>query len=176
MYIFINHLGEEKIAKLPSLKLKKWNATRWLGRASCLVALCGAYEYILDHLHYEMEKNQKVISQFVFTDLQSEIKVLAKGLYEHLTSYENFMFIWFYRDVTVLLANYSRLLQTKDLQIPDVGHLVIRLSEKLQMLWSNDISVPRQIGDGKTFDMMQELFEVDNEDDLADSIDIFELP
>jgi len=35
------------------LKLKKWNATRWLGRAICLEALCEAYPFVLNHLKDE---------------------------------------------------------------------------------------------------------------------------
>ena len=42
-------LGEKVTKKIPSLRLKKWNATRWLGRAACLTALCHAYPYILKH-------------------------------------------------------------------------------------------------------------------------------
>ena len=47
-------IGEEDLKRLPSLRVKKWNATRWLGRHACLDAVCGAYEYILDHLRLEM--------------------------------------------------------------------------------------------------------------------------
>jgi len=35
--------------------LKKWNATRWLGRARCLTALCEAYLFILNHLDDEIK-------------------------------------------------------------------------------------------------------------------------
>ena len=38
------------LGKIPSLKLKKWNATRWLGRSGCLKAMCGGYQHVLDHL------------------------------------------------------------------------------------------------------------------------------
>jgi len=41
------------LKKIPTLKLKKWNATRWLSRATCLKALCDAYIYILNHLQDE---------------------------------------------------------------------------------------------------------------------------
>ena len=39
--------------KIPILKLKKWNTTRWLGRRLCLEAICEAYPYILNHLKDE---------------------------------------------------------------------------------------------------------------------------
>ena len=35
--------------------LKKWNTTRWLGRARCLTALCEAYLFILNHLDNEIK-------------------------------------------------------------------------------------------------------------------------
>jgi len=35
--------------------LKKWNATRWLGCARCLTALCEAYLFILNHLNDEIK-------------------------------------------------------------------------------------------------------------------------
>lgn len=43
--------GERDLKNIPMLRLQKWNATRWLGRARCLTALCNAYEYVLEHLH-----------------------------------------------------------------------------------------------------------------------------
>jgi hypothetical protein len=42
--------GKEDLKKMPSLRLKCWNATRWLGRSTCLMALCKAYECVLEHL------------------------------------------------------------------------------------------------------------------------------
>jgi hypothetical protein len=27
--------GKEELSKVPSIRLKKWNATRWLGHAAC---------------------------------------------------------------------------------------------------------------------------------------------
>jgi hypothetical protein len=35
--------------------LKKWNTTRWLGRARCLSALCEAYLFVLNHLDDEIK-------------------------------------------------------------------------------------------------------------------------
>lgn len=46
-------LANEELEKIPSLRLKKWNATRWLGRVNCLEALCQAYPYVLNHLRDE---------------------------------------------------------------------------------------------------------------------------
>ena len=45
-----NIVGDDMITKIPSLKIKKWNATRWLGRNTCLTTFCNALEYVLDHL------------------------------------------------------------------------------------------------------------------------------
>src|SRR5436189_3192486 len=45
-----NIVGDDMITKIPSLKIKKWNATCWLGRNTCLTTFCNALEYVLDHL------------------------------------------------------------------------------------------------------------------------------
>ena len=31
-------IGEQELKKIPSLRLKRWCATRWLGRSECLTA------------------------------------------------------------------------------------------------------------------------------------------
>ena len=58
-----NPLANEELEKIPSLRLKKWNATRWLGRVNCLEALCEAYPYVLNHLRDEMKTaKEKTVS------------------------------------------------------------------------------------------------------------------
>ena len=63
--------------------MKKWNATRWLGRAACLSALCDAYLYILNHLEDEIKttKDKKVslqLSRFQFAKLLTNISIATK--------------------------------------------------------------------------------------------------
>jgi len=58
-----------ELKEIPTLK--KWNATRRLGRAICLSALCNAYPYILNHLDVEIKTStdKKVCTQRTnFTD------------------------------------------------------------------------------------------------------------
>ena len=69
-------LGDKMTKNIPSLRLKKWNTTRWLGRAACLTALCHAYPYILKHLQEEMKS------------AKDDIKTLAMNLYQQLIRQE----------------------------------------------------------------------------------------
>ena len=87
-------IGEQELKKIPSLRLKRWCATRWLGRSECLTALCKAYEYILEHL-LEFSKNSTE---------KAKDRGKARELYQELTTYNTFLFIFFYRDFTVMLA------------------------------------------------------------------------
>jgi hypothetical protein len=93
----LTYEGEQQLAKLPSLRLKKWSATRWLGRADCFEALCRTYPYVLDHLRIEMADK-------VDTDLQKK----ATDLYQRLTDYDTFLFIHFYRDLTKRMSITSK--------------------------------------------------------------------
>ena len=99
--------GKDDLKKIPSLRLKKWNATRWLGRAVCLTAMCNAYEYILDHLSE-------------FSEMRTESakdRKTAADLYRDLTTYDNFLFLFFYRELASIMARTSQLLQAKDIQM-----------------------------------------------------------
>jgi hypothetical protein len=138
--------------KLPSLRLKKWNATRWLGRATCLTALCNAYPYILNHLHDEMKSSNK------------ELKALATSLYHQLISYDNLVFIYLYRDFAERLKRYSKLLQAQNLQISGVGHIIIMLCMRLETDYSETSLFPGALlGNGHTDNVLTEIFDGDFE-------------
>jgi len=142
--------GKEDLKKRPSLRLQCWNATRWLGRSQCLKSLCRAYEYILEHLHD-------------FTQLRSESakdKGIAKDLYERLTDYETFLFIYMYRDLASTMAKVSKLLQEQNIRIRDVGRRIVNLCHRLKTNYSESSDVPTQLlGDGATDEILKQLFE-----------------
>ena len=134
---------------MPSLCLKHWNATRWLGRAECLEAICKALPYILDHLQVEMHSITN----------SADVRKNTHQLYHDLTTYEHFLFLFFYRDVTVLLARTSKQLQSKNLQISDVGRYISILHKRLETFYSDDQEFPGElIGEGHAEALMQELF------------------
>jgi len=99
--------GKDDIKKRPSLRLKSWNATRWLSRSACLLAVCKSYEHILEHL-----------MEFVtWSDETASNKRTAVELYDRLTSYDTFLFIFLYNELVWTLSRYSMRLQCKDIQI-----------------------------------------------------------
>jgi hypothetical protein len=141
--------GKEELEKRPSLRLQCWNATRWLGRSTCLIALCKAYEYILEHL-----------TEFVATKTEmAEHKAQATALYVRLTSYDAFLFIHMYRDLAGTMARTTKFLQNRDIRIRDVGRAIMRLCQKLKGNYPEGSDVPTALlGDGTTDTVMQELF------------------
>ena len=141
--------GKEDLKTRPSLRLQCWNATRWLGRSECLKSLCNAYEYILEHL-----------AEFAKTRSESsKDRELASKLYEKLTSYEAFLFIHLYRDFTGTMAKVTKLLQSRDIRIRDVGRWIMSLCEKLKGNYPKDSNVPTALlGNGTFDDIMVELF------------------
>jgi len=141
--------GNEVLEKRPSLRLKCWNAMRWLGRSGCLNALCRAYEYILAHLsHFAQSKGEK-----------QEKKLLAIDLYGKLTSYDIFMFIFFYRDLAATMAKTSKQLQFKDIRIRDVGRRILSLCIKLKTNYSETSrTLIPLLDEGSADDIMSELF------------------
>ena len=142
-------IGKEDLKKIPSLQLKKWNATRWLGRSACLVAMCKAYERILEHLSD-------------FSKLKSETpqsRQTAADLYEKLTSFDIFLFIFLYRDLASTLAIFSKLLQAKDIGVREVGCIIISLHYKLMSNYPEESVLPTElIADGTADEVMCELF------------------
>lgn len=141
--------GKDDLKKIPSLRLKKWNATRWLGRAVCLTAMCNAYEYILDHLSE-------------FSEMRTESakdRKTAADLYRDLTTYDNFLFLFFYRELASIMARTSQLLQAKDIQIRDVGRRIMTLCGRLYADYDSESLIPKDLtGDGEADNIMRELF------------------
>jgi hypothetical protein len=129
--------------------LKKWNSTRWLGRAACLKAICNAYEYILEHLH--------TYSQIPLNPKRS--RDIAVNLYERLTSYDSFVFIWFYRDLAEAMARSSKQLQAKAVTIRDVGRIIMNLQEVLKSCYPKESLTPRtKVGSGEADNILADLF------------------
>ena len=128
--------------------MKKWNATRWLGRATCLTALCRAYPYVLRHLREEM-KNPK-----------QDIQKLATDIYSRLTSYDNLVFIHFYRDLAERMKRTSKSLQEKDLQISHIGHIIMILCMQLEVNYAEDLHLPGMLlgDDDLTDNLLTDLF------------------
>jgi hypothetical protein len=160
------------LEKTPSIRLKKWNATRWLGRAACLKAICDAYLYILEHLHTYSRTSQN----------PKKSRETAAGLYEQLTSYETLLFIWFYRDLAEVMARSSKLLQKRTVTIRDVGRIVLNLQETLIRSYPEDSLVPRAlIGSGEADNVLHSLFGSDlnctiqTNTDLTDYLAIHQL-
>ena len=146
---FINFQGKDTLKKLPSLTLKGWCATRWLGRSKCCKALCTAYGYILDHLRLEMSNPSN----------KADVKKTASDRYDALTQYDNFVFFFYYCDVTAVMARYSKLLQEHALQVSDVGRLITRLCKRLESNFSVDHVFPTELlADGHADSLMRELF------------------
>lgn len=141
---------KKDLEKISSLRLQCWNATRWLGRSQCLISLCRSYEYILEHLTEFAESRSEKIKD----------KVLATQLYQKLTSYNTFLFIHMYRDLAVIMARISKSLQIRDIQIRDVGCLILRLCEKLKGNYPADSDIPTPLlGDGAVNKIMEDLFD-----------------
>ena len=129
--------------------MKKWNATRWLGRFTSLEALCKAYPYVLDHLRAEMSKPSN----------KAKVRQAVTELYKALTNYDNFLFFFFYRDLLKILATKSKQFQARDLEISDVGRLIKQLIDRLDLAFPKDSLLPDDLrGDGESDNLMRELF------------------
>jgi len=88
-----------------------------------------------------------------------ETRSSAIELYKALTTYDNYLSLFFYRDVTALMARTSQLLQGKDLEIPEVGHRIMLLCERLVVMYSEDDPFPQTlVGDGHGDNLLRELF------------------
>ena len=141
--------GKAELEKRPSLRLKCWNATRWLGRSDCLNSLCRAYEYILAHLSYYAKSKGESAAK----------KLLASDLYDKLTSYDIFLFIFFHKDLAATMVKTSKQLQLRDIRIRDVGYRILSLCTKLKINYSEISQTPMLLlGEGAADDIMSELF------------------
>ena len=154
------------MAKFPSLRLKKWSPTRWLGRAECFSALCRAYPFVLDHLRIEMaDKTDKGDK----TDKDHQKKVT--DLYQRLTDYDTFLFIHFYRDLTKRMSITSKQLQSKDLEISHIAKHILALSKRLERHYPSNCDYHADLlGDGHTENLIRELFTIRPEDTMESTI------
>jgi len=153
----LTYEGEQWLVKLPSLRLKKWNPTRWLGRADCFVVLCRTYPFVLDHLRIEMaDKSSDKDHQKKVTDL-----------YQRLTDYDTFLFIHFYRDLTQRMSFTSKQLQSKDLEVSHIARHIRTLSKRLKRHYPSNCDYPADLlGDGHTDNLIRELFAMTPEDTM----------
>src|SRR5437667_10370872 len=116
----------------PSLRLKCWNATRWLSRSMCLIAICKAYEKILGHL----------LSFPTLSDESSSNKKTALDLYERLIWYDTIVFIFLYNELVWTMARYSQRLQAKDIQIRGVRRSIVSLCGRLESGYPSESLFP----------------------------------
>ena len=141
--------GKEDIRKRPLLRLKSWNATRWLSQSSCLLAVCKAYEHVLEHL----------ADLTALSDELASNKKTAAELYERLISYDTFLFIFLYNELAWTLSRYSLQLQARDIQVRTVGRIIMSLYSRLQGNYSQESLVPvEMLGTGKSDVIMNELW------------------
>lgn len=111
-------------------------------------ALTKAYEYVIEHLH-QFSQSEKTIKN----------RNVAADLYQRLTSYDNFLFIFLYRDLTEQLAITSKWLQEKKLMIRDVGRRILNLNERLIGSYPAGSVVPVPlINTGKADVVLKDLF------------------
>ena len=107
----------EELRKTPSIRLKKWNAIRWLEHAAYLKTICDVYSYILKHLYTYSQISQN----------SKKSRETAASLYEQLIYYETFLFIWFYWNLAKAMIRSSRILQEKIVTIRDIERIILNL-------------------------------------------------
>lgn len=68
-------LVNEELEKIPSLWLKNWKSTRWLGWVNCLEAVCVAYPYVLNHSRDESRsaKEKSVSDNYALQSLERQL-------------------------------------------------------------------------------------------------------
>lgn len=110
-------------------------------------ALTKAYEYVIEHLH-QFSQSEKTIKN----------RNVAADLYQRLTSYDNFLFIFLYRDLTEQLAITSKWLQEKKLMIRDVGRRILNLNERLIGSYPAGSVVPVPLMNSKADAVLKDLF------------------
>lgn len=129
--------------------MKRWNATRWLGRDACLTSFCNALDYILDHLRIAMKD----------MSLTKATREQARELYDGITKYDNFLFFFYYQEVTAILAHTSRKLQYESIQISDVGRYITILCEKLKASYPKSAVHPVElVASGYADQIVRDLF------------------
>src|SRR5947207_15317827 len=87
-----------------------------------------------------------------------ELKALATSLYGQLTSYDNLVFIYLYRDLAERLKRYSKILQDKKLQISDVGRIITMLCKRFETDYSETLPFPEPLLDnGNTDNVLKQI-------------------
>ena len=83
----------------------------------------------------------------------------ARELYMAITKYENFLFFFYYKEVTAILAHATRMLQYEQIQISDVGRYITILCEKLKVTFpiSANESI-KLLASGHADQIVQDLF------------------
>ena len=89
----------------------------------------------------------------------ASVKQTSPDLYNKLTSFDVFLFIFLYRDFASTLGTYSRYMQDRNLGIRDVSHRITSLSLKLRSNYPRDSLLPVElIGDGTADAIILKLF------------------
>ena len=69
----------------------------------------------------------------------------VQELYNAITKYDNFLFFFYYKEVTAILAHTSRKLQYEMIQISDVGRYITILCEKLKAAYPRSATLPIEL-------------------------------
>lgn len=83
----------------------------------------------------------------------------AQELYNAITKYDNFLFFFYYKEVTAILAHTSRKLQYEMIQISDVGRYITILCEKLKASYPRSATLPIELlASGYADQIVRDLF------------------
>ena len=83
----------------------------------------------------------------------------VQELYNAITKYDNFLFFFYYKEVTAILAHTSRKLQYEMIQISDVGQYITILCEKLKASYPRSATLPIELlASGYADQIVQDLF------------------
>jgi hypothetical protein len=86
----------------------------------------------------------------------------AQELYTAITKYDNFLFFFYYKEVTAILAHTSRKLQYERIQISDVGRYIAILCEKLKASYPTSATHPIELlASGYADQIVRNLFGAD---------------
>jgi len=86
----------------------------------------------------------------------------AQELYNAITKYDNFLFFFYYKEVTAILAHTSWKLQYEMIQISDVGRYITILCEKLKASYPRSATLPiKLLANGYADQIVRDLFDDD---------------
>lgn len=109
-------------------------------------------EYVLDHLRSAKEDKT----------LTSTTRDHAAELYTAITRYDNFLFFFYYKEITTILAHTSRMLQYEEIQISDVGRYITMVCEKLTTSYLESATHPIELlASGCADQIVRDLFKND---------------